>query len=427
MTHGEIRPDDPCQELGPAEVDPDHTAWSRHWGCHHTPPRMSDDKPEYKVYRSRPRLLPKREEPGLDELRERPAQRDGGRPDYEVHRGGRGLPRLPALRGRRQAPPPGTAPAPRPRRRITPGRVLRWVLLALVAWVALSALLFMVSAQIQRGDLADQVGPELAGGPYPLTGANTILVLGSDARSESTSEPGSEDQPSRADSIMLLRIGGGANASLSIPRDTVVDIPDHGRNKINAAYAFGGAELATRTVKDYMGVEIDHVVEVSFENFPQLIDALGGVTYKGGCVVSRINGGKANGGFTLRLKRGETEIDGDQALALARTRKNECAPSENDLDRARRQQQLVAAMKDKVSSLETFVRLPWVSWAAPQAVRSDMAGPTLLGVAAASFTGGKAKQRVLQPSGGETLPDGGDGLVVDEATKEAEVARFLRG
>ena len=226
---------------------------------------------------------------------------------------------------------------------------------------------------------------------------------------------------------MLLRIGGGANASLSIPRDTIVEIPGHGRNKINAAYAFGGPALATQTVSEYLGVDINHVVEVSFENFPQLVDALGGVTYKGGCVVSKINGGKKNGGTTLRLKKGETEIDGDQALALARTRKNDCAPNETDIDRARRQQQLVAAMKDKVTSFETFARLPWVSWAAPRAVRSDMSGPTLLGVAAASMLGGDSKPQVLKPSGGETLPDGGLGLIVDESEKEAAVTRLLRG
>ena len=88
----------------------------------------------------------------------------------------------------------------------------------------------MVSAQIQRGDLAGEVGPQLDPGPYPLTGANTILVLGSDARTEGLAEPGSGG-PSRSDSIMLLRIGGGANASLSIPRDTVVDIPGHGHEQ----------------------------------------------------------------------------------------------------------------------------------------------------------------------------------------------------
>jgi LCP family protein required for cell wall assembly len=379
---------------------------------------MADEKPEYKLYRSRPRLLRRRDDDagpaqGLAELRAPgAAPPPEAPPPYEVQRGGRGprvpLPRLPG------------------RRRITAGRVLKWLAVALAGWLLISAALFMLSAQIQHGDLADKVGPQLDSGPYPLTGANTILVLGSDARTKGLAEPGSGG-PSRSDTIMLLRIGGGANASLSIPRDTVVDIPGHGTDKINAAYALGGAALATKTVKQFLGIDVNHVVEVSFENFPELIDALGGVTYKGGCVHSEINGGRRNGGTTLRLKKGETEIDGKQALALARTRKNLCAPNENDLDRARRQQQLVAAMKDKVTSFETFIRLPWVSWAAPKAVRSDMAGPTLLGVVGAAMTGGSAKQRVLEPSGGVTLPDGGAGLTVDDATRQAAVDRFLRG
>ena len=371
-------------------------------------------KPEYKVYRSRPRLLRGRDDgngAGLERLR----APDAPPPEYEVHRTGPRRPQLPA----------------RPRfgglrRRLSPGRVVKWLLIALLGWFLLSAALFLISAQIQRGDLAEQVGPQLDDGPFPLVGANTILVLGSDARTEGLAEPGSGG-PSRSDSIMLLRIGGGANASLSIPRDTVVEIPGHGTDKINAAYAFGGPALATQTVKQFLGIEVNHVVEVSFENFPQLIDALGGVTYKGGCVHSKINGGRSNGGTTLRLKRGETELNGSQALALARTRKNLCNPSEDDLTRAKRQQQLVAAMKDKVTSFETFVRLPWVSWAAPRAVRSDMAGPTLLGVVGATLTGGAGEQRVLKPSGGVTLPGGGAGLTVDDATKEAAVERFLRG
>ena len=377
---------------------------------------MADEEPDYKVYRSRPRLFRRRSEGnGLAELRA-PAAPPADPSRFGVEHARRG-PRLPSLR--RGPRLPG-------RRRITPGRIVKWLAIALFAWVALSAVLFMVSAQIEHGDLADRVGSQLDDGPYPLTGANTILVLGSDARTEGLAEPGSGG-PSRSDSIMLLRIGGGANASLSIPRDTVVDIPGHGSNKINAAYAFGGAALATQTVKQWLGIDVNHVVEVSFEDFPQLVDALGGITYKGGCVHSKINGGRRNGGTTLRLKRGETEINGRQALALARTRKNLCNPSEDDLTRAKRQQQLVSAMKDKVTSFETFVRLPWVSWTAPKAVRSDMAGPTLLGVAGASLTGGAGKQRVLEPSGATTLPDGGAGLTVDDATRQNEVERLLRG
>jgi LCP family protein required for cell wall assembly len=371
-----------------------------------------DGKPDYKVYRSRPRFLRRRADgdDGLAELRGAPAAPEEPGIEPKPRRRFPGLPKR--LPGRR--------------RPITPGRVLKWVAVALVAWVGLSAILFMVSAQIQRGDLANEVGEQLDPGPYPLTGANTILVLGSDARTEGLAEPGSGG-PSRSDSIMLLRIGGGANASLSIPRDTVVDIPGQGQDKINAAYAIGGPALATRTVKAFLGIEINHVVEVSFENFPELIDALGGVTYKGDAVLSRINGGNRNGGYTLRLPKGETEIDGEQALALARTRTNLLDPSEDDLTRARRQQQLVSAMKDKVTSFETFIRLPWVSWEAPKAVRSDMAGPTLLGVAMASITSGSSQPRVLEGSGSVTLPNGGVGITVDDAAKQAAVDRLLKG
>jgi LCP family protein required for cell wall assembly len=381
---------------------------------------MADEKPEYKVYRSRPRLPGRREEEGAAAVRELRAPREAPAGAPLVAPPQRRRLRLPRLRR--------SAPGPPRRRRLTPGRVLRWLLAAVVVWVLVSAVLFIVSAQLQRGDLAARVSPELDDGPFPLVGANTILVLGSDARTEGLAEPGSQiGGPSRADSIMLLRTGGGANASLSIPRDTVVEIPGSGTNKINAAYAIGGARLAVRTVKQFLDIEINHVVEVSFENFPQLIDALGGVTVRTPCVLSRINGGDANGGYTLRLRRGENELNGEQALALARTRKNECRPGEDDRTRARRQQQLVAAMKDKVTSFETFARLPWVSWAAPRAVRSDMGGTTLFGVAASTLFGGSGRQIVLRPSGGVTLSDGGAGLLVSDAEKERAVSLLLRG
>ena len=126
-------------------------------------------------------------------------------------------------------------------------------------------------------------------------------------------------------------------------------------------------------------------------------------------MVSKLNGGFKNGGYTLRLKAGEQEIDGKQALALARTRKNECNPKESDLTRARRQQKIMGSIKDKVTSLETFIRLPWVSWAAPKAIRSDMSGPTLLGLVGAELSAGTAKPNVLKPTGTVTLPDGGAG------------------
>jgi LCP family protein required for cell wall assembly len=263
---------------------------------------------------------------------------------------------------------------------------------------------------------------------FPLTSVNNILVLGSDRRPKGSKEPGANTSgPSRSDSILLLRIGGGHDARLSIPRDTVIDIPGHGEQKINAAYAFGGAALSISTIKSYLDVPINHLVEVNFEDFPQLIDAMGGVDYTGGCIVSRVDGGFANGGFTLRLAKGTHHIDGKQALALARTRENLCAPNETDLQRAQHQQALFSAMKSRLLSPSSFLRLPLIAWSAPPAIISDMSGPTLLGLFGALAISGTPPTRVLKPTGAVTLPDGELGLRVSEAERRAAVARFMSG
>jgi len=337
-----------------------------------------------------------------------PGDRD--RP-YTVHRVGGGERRRPRLRL------PG-----RGGRRLSPGRIALRVLLAAVAWVVLSGLIFLVSAFVHR----DDVDGGLASSGFPPVSATTVLVLGSDKREKGTREPGAGGDTARADSILLMRIGGGHAARLSIPRDTVVDIPGRGTNKVNAAFAFGGARLMAETIKANLGIDVDHVVEVSFSNFPDLIDAMGGIDYTGGCVVSKINGGFSNGGYTLRLKRGTTRLDGKQALALARTRKNACNARESDLTRARRQQKLFTAMKSRLTSPGAFVRLPFISWAAPKSLRSDMGGPTLLGLFAGLATSGTPPTRILRPTGAITLPDGGQALTVSDAAKQRAASRFER-
>lgn len=363
-------------------------------------PEEPTGPPEYRVYRSRKPLLRRRAGGDREELsRLRRAERQERAPAPE--RGPR------ARRGR----------TPRVRRSINGWRIARWLLGAAIAWIALSAVGFLVSAQIQQGKVSD-ANQYLGGAGYPLTSPNNILVLGSDVRNEATAEPGAQTTGNgRSDSIMLMRIGGGANSRLSIARDTVVDIPGVGRQKINAAYAVGGAALAVQTVEQYTGVDINHVMIVSFEDFPRLIDAMGGITYRGGCVVSRINGGFRNGGYTLRLPAGKSHIDGEQALALARTRKNACNSDENDLTRARRQQKIVAAMKRRLLSPMAFARLPLISWNVPKALRSDMSGPTLLGVFGALSLAGSPETEVLGTISGQ----------VPEDVKQAKVRRFLEG
>jgi anionic cell wall polymer biosynthesis LytR-Cps2A-Psr (LCP) family protein len=103
-------------------------------------------------------------------------------------------------------------------------------LLALVAgWIVLSLVLFLLSSQFERTSLPSNVAGVLDPSGYPLTSASNILVLGSDRRQKNSREPGAETSgPGRSDTIMLIRTGGGHSARLSIPRDTVVEIPGHG-------------------------------------------------------------------------------------------------------------------------------------------------------------------------------------------------------
>ncbi|HEU4976563.1 MAG TPA: LCP family protein [Baekduia sp.] len=397
-------------------------------------PQSPEPPPDYTKYRAAPRFLRRSrggDGPALDDLRAlRPGAEpppggagDGSPPvgDRRVYGGGRrGWGGLPGRRG---------VPRPRPGRwlaRITIWRVVKWLALAVIGWTALSLVVFLVSAQIQQGDLSGKV--DLGGAGFPLTSPNTILVLGSDVRPPDSKEPGAQTSGTgRSDSILLLRIGGGKNARLSIPRDTVVDIPGHGRDKINAAYAYGGPALAVQTIEQYLGLTINHLIEVNFQNFPDLIDAMGGIDYRGACVVSRINGGYSNGGYTLRLPAGTSHLDGKQALALARTRHNDCNPSESDLTRARRQQKILAAMKSRLISPWAFPRWPLIAWNTPKALRSDMSGPTLLGVLAAMATAGSPPTEILKPDGAEASPGGGIGLHVSDAEKQHAVQRFLRG
>jgi LCP family protein required for cell wall assembly len=357
-----------------------------------------EDPPKYTKYRARPSILSrKRDEPA-------PA----GAPPEGPKRPGLDLPR-----------PRFGGGGPGRGRGISWKRVLKWLAVALAAWILVSIVAFLISAQIQQGQIDDDVNTALAGGGFPVASKTNILVLGSDQRPKGSKEPGaSTTGPSRSDSILLLRVGGGANSRLSIARDTLVDIPGASRQKINAAYAIGGAPLAIQTVSQYLHIPIHHVIEVSFSKFPELIDAMGGIDYTGGCVVAKVNGGYKRGGVTIRIKAGEKEhLNGKQALALARVRKNDCNSNENDLTRARRQQRIIASMRSRVLSPSGFARLPWIAWAVPRTFRSDMSGPTLGAVFGSLAVGGTPKTNVLGTPSGE---------VPDELRRRA-VRRFLRG
>ncbi len=403
-------------------------------------PPEQEPPPRYNRYRARPRLFGGREggqDSGAD-------AREGKRTGRAASPGagrdtgpGAGRERERLRRGRRGRGRGAVVLSPhdgRARRfaswwrHMTVKRALLALIGLIFAWLLLSLVLFLISSHFERTSPPSNVAGVLDPAGYPLTSANNILVLGSDRRPKGSKEPGADTQgPSRSDSIMLMRVGGGHSARLSIPRDTVLEIPGHGLQKINAAYAFGGPALSISVIKRYLGIPINHIVEVNFEDFPQLIDAMGGVDYTGDCIVSRVDGGFRNGGFTLRLAKGTHHLDGKQALALARTRENLCRPNETDLQREEHQQALFTAMKSRLTSPSSFLRLPLIAWNAPPAIISDMSGPTLLGLFGSLAFSGTPPTRVLKPEGTETLPDGELGLRVTDAERRAAVAQFMRG
>lgn len=398
----------------------------------------SGDRPQYKVYKAGSDA-PARETPpppgGAPQqppgqppppAREGQPQPQGPAPQYRTYKSrkrlrdrilpGGGLPG----RGRgddAQRPKPIGPPRSRAR---TIKRVVLTVLGLCAAWVLLSVVLFFVSAGSQKG-VSQKTEDALSNRGSILTGS-TILVLGSDARPKGSKEPGAGGA-SRSDSIMLLHVGVGSVRKLSIPRDAQAEIPGNGVGKINSAYALGGAPLAIETVENYLGngLRINHIVEVSFQDFPNFIDSLGGVNVKlKKCVRAAPFGefGTPGGRPALRFKRGENHLTGHQALGFSRIRKNLCDPSEDDRDRAARQQMVMSGIRGKLVSPRTFVKLPWIAWDAPRTVRSDLAGPGMTALAIDITTGGSGKTNVLKP---DTL----EPFIVSEAERRTQVRRLL--
>ena len=370
--------------------------------------------PEYTVYKSRPRLIDRIRKPDLSSLTGR------------LKRGGDG-----------ESGPP-KPPTERPWWRTG----LKWFGIFVVGWILLSLLAFAISAQIQKSKLADGVDKTLHGNPFMLVSPQTILVLGTDVRSgafASADEAESKNcieavtggrptdnnckhGPYRSDTIMLIRAGRGTFRKLSIPRDTLADVPGQGPQKINSAYASGGAKLAIRTVEGLLGINVDQVAIIDFDGFRQFIDTIGGIDVDLPTpVCSEVSGGA----FNLKLDEGENHLDGFQAITLARTRSNTCGTGEfassDDVDRAAFQQLILDGIKGKLTSITSlpmnFIKGPVIGWNAPKAMVSSMGFFTMPQLVISAAIGGGGTD-VLEPSG----TTGAGNLVVspEECRRAAE-------
>ncbi|MCX6048446.1 MAG: LCP family protein [Chloroflexi bacterium] len=268
----------------------------------------------------------------------------------------------------------------------------------------------------------------------PLLPVINVLLLGTDERSDDPSPP-------RTDTMILLTLDPNTQTAgmLSFPRDLWVPIPNLGiTNKINTAYMFGeehqypggGAQLAKDTVSAFIGQKVDYYVHINFSGFIRLIDLIGGVDV---VVPSTINDDQyptaSYGVETFHLDAGPQHLDGETALKYARTRH-----IDSDYGRARRQQELIRAVSDKV--LRSDMILTLLSNAGSllttmrDSVDTDIPVKTQLELAASLQKSNlrEIRQLVLDSHYGDENFDGPDGawiLMPDRSKIRPALAQFF--
>lgn len=218
---------------------------------------------------------------------------------------------------------------------------LGWPLAVLV--VLLLVIAFWADAQLTR--VASE--PEA---PIGSTKGTNWLLVGSDSRVGLSEEDiarlgtGGDIGTGRTDAIMLLHLEGTSAQLISIPRDSYVDVPGFGQDKINAAFTYGGPQLLTQTVEANTGVSIDHYAEVGMGGLANIVDAIGGVEL---CPSEPIDDPLAN----LNVGAGCQEMDGANALGYVRTR----ATAMGDLDRVERQREFFSALMHEATNPSTLL------------------------------------------------------------------------
>jgi LCP family protein required for cell wall assembly len=334
-----------------------------------------------------------------------------------------GQPFRPAPAARTSAPPwdPGNQPLPAglsprrdqqgPRKRRRFGWGKRITALVVVLLLASVGILWSWDAGLHRTNA-------LRG--YPGRPANTAgtnwLIVGSDSRSDLT--PAQRKKlatgfaaGSRTDTIMLVHTGSKKTSLVSLPRDTYVPIDGHGSNKLNAAFALGGASLLVRTVEQVTGLHIDHYAEIGFGGFATMVDAVGGVRL---CIAQPINDGNAG----INLRAGCQTLDGAQALGYVRSRKF----ATGDLERVQHQRQFLSALLSKVASpgtlINPFKSIP-LGYDAVDALVVDKGSHiwdvVSLGLALRDAGGGKGATLTVPISGFATEPGAGSVVLWNHA------------
>ncbi|NLT96372.1 MAG: LCP family protein [Clostridia bacterium] len=184
-------------------------------------------------------------------------------------------------------------------------------------------------------------------------GEYTVLLLGVDS---------SSSFKTRTDTIMLATVDAETRKArlISIPRDTRVKIKGSW-DKINAAYVYGGVDLAKQTVEDFLGVKVDRYVIVNFNSLTQLVDAVGGIEVE---VPFRM----LNRSENIDLQPGRQILNGKDALAYSRFRDSK----HDDIERAKRQQEVIQILAKKIFSVQGLRNLPELVELMQENVKTDV-------------------------------------------------------
>src|SRR4051794_39415381 len=229
--------------------------------------------------------------------------------------------------------------------------------LGAVSIVLLTAAAVSTAVLLQVKDLVDvYIGvrhpiPHLKGALDDVSagGPQTILLLGSDRRYVDIKQK----NPARSDTIMLLRLdpSKGATAVMSIPRDLKVTIPGHSTSKINDSYSIGGPALTVRTVRQLLGIPINHVVNVNFGGFRGIVNRLKCVYVDIDHRYYHSNQGLAAGQqyAAINIPPGYQKLCGEKALDYVRYRHGD-----NDFIRSARQQDFLRQAKEQISLGQLF-------------------------------------------------------------------------
>lgn len=261
------------------------------------------------------------------------------------------------------------------KRKARKGRIFVTILVALLILVGVVAVIgyFQYQSSLKEAQNDSKLKEYKFNGVKADGDAINVLLIGSDSRGA--------DQ-GRSDSLMIAHYNTKTNTPklVSIMRDTYVDIPGHGKNKINAAYSYGGPELVRQTIKENFGVDVEYYVVANFEGFPKIVDTLAPEGIK-------INAEKdMSKNIDVSIKKGEQVMDGKTLLQYARFRKD----AEGDFGRIRRQQQVLEALKEQALDVGDVTKIPDVIGKLQGYSSTNIPNGTLMSIGA-DFLLGKTK------------------------------------